>query len=36
MNMLRINMKIMVDGKEFIEKERYTWKMVQTIGEKFC
>lgn len=29
-------MKIIVDGKEFIEKERYTWKMVQTIGEKFC
>lgn len=29
-------MKIMADGKEFIEKERYTWKMVQTIGEKFC
>lgn len=27
--MLRINMKIMVDGKEFIEKERYTWKLLE-------
>lgn len=29
-------MKTMVDGKEFIEKEQYTWKMVQNIGEKCC